>query len=294
MAKYNFVNNALEKSKTNNIKNLPKEWIFICRFSYREKDGQCICCRKIKHCNMYYNKFTKNWIIVGDKCKNDLSLSKKKGYLSDIFRNIIRVKGVKGEYVEITDLNKYCENVKKIFIEKCFENNKFDNLHLILKDLENMFPIHQSNILQVIGNSILLKLESYNQNKDLINEILEHLEEYKPKKNTLIIQKDTILTNIRNKITLQEEAEKIRLKHEEEAEKIRQERKQKQKLQRKKQQRLQKEKKNKQAQQEQQLSQENKQELEDWIRGREAYRQIHSTNVEKVEQKELEKNLSIQ
>ncbi len=187
MAKYNFTDNILKLSRTNKVKNLPKEWIYFA-YTKRYDRVNCICCRKIVNVYIFWNKDTHKFIYVGSGCKKKLSLSSKKAKFHGIFNN------TRGEYTNINNLTIYSNIVENYFKNNIFSDNNFNNLYVFLYYLECIQPEYQADILHIIYDLLLKKLDNYDQNKFAITEFLISLKKYQSS-NLNIKNKTKILIN---------------------------------------------------------------------------------------------------
>jgi hypothetical protein len=113
---YNFEENIKKLSYSNNIDDIPHEWLFL---GDNSGEDRCICNRSIKNCYYFYNIITKKFITAGSSCQKKLKLSIKKPI--DI-ETIIDFE--KGDYKEIKDFVAY-SNYTKTRIIRLF-NNKLD------------------------------------------------------------------------------------------------------------------------------------------------------------------------
>ena len=64
MVKYNFEENIIKLSESDDINDLPNEWEFIARFTHVEKVKICICNCKIKNYSLFINVKIKMLFIV--------------------------------------------------------------------------------------------------------------------------------------------------------------------------------------------------------------------------------------
>jgi hypothetical protein len=109
---YNYEKNILELSETDDIKEVPKEWISLAPSCRMEQKERCICNRAIIIVERFFNIKTKRVINVGTTCVKELSLNECKS-VNGLIKSFID--GEPGEYNQIIDLIKYSDdNLQKI------------------------------------------------------------------------------------------------------------------------------------------------------------------------------------
>ena len=113
---YKFEENIKQLSYSNNIDDIPHEWLFL---GYEQVKDRCICNRSIKNCYYFYNKITKKFITAGSSCQKKLKLDIKKPIDIETI-----IDSEKGDYKEIKDFVAY-SNYTKTRIIRLF-NNKLD------------------------------------------------------------------------------------------------------------------------------------------------------------------------
>jgi len=109
---YNYEKNILELSETDDIKEVPKEWISLAPSCRMEQKERCICNRGIMIVERFFNIKTKRVINVGTTCVKELRLNECKS-VNGLIKSFID--GEIGEYNQIIDLIKYSDdNLQKI------------------------------------------------------------------------------------------------------------------------------------------------------------------------------------
>ena len=192
MARYKFEDNIFKLSETKDITQLPDEWEFIIRDESDE--GHCICNRKIKYVNYFYNYKTYKYIMVGDSCKDKLCLKIVKE--GGVKRYLNRLINNKGEYLEILNMLQY----------------SYDTMIKIYEYFEDMANTNDIKIInKIIGilNDILLKITN---NRDNIEKLMNNLTIKVNEINKKEEENKILLERIRNE---EEELEKIRNEEEE-------------------------------------------------------------------------------
>ena len=176
-----FDKNLLHFSNSENIDKAILEWAFIMRKSHDERDGHCICKKKIKHINYFFNIENKIMIETGDSCKKKLRLEKvDKKTLSN--HKILFDRITQGQPIEEIDYEKYIIKVYKHYVE---DLQKYSN---------NIIEMYK--IKDIILNLIKLNLykgEQMNKLLKKINDALEHLELVEDKKR---LHKTTVLEHL--------------------------------------------------------------------------------------------------
>lgn len=176
MSKYNFGENILKLSETQDIKDLPNEWEFITRFEGNEKNKLCVCNCKIKNYTFFINIKNKSIILCGDSCKNKLQLKEsnenliKRLYLKNIFK--------KQEYGIIKDIFKYSNDVLFSFINnlKLLDSKQLYDIRMIIDYLIDNndyfnFEAKYHKLLQESVNRIeLIKTEDERLKQEIILE----------------------------------------------------------------------------------------------------------------------------
>ena len=179
-----FDKNLLHFSNSENIDKAILEWAFIMRKSHDERDGHCICKKKIKHINYFFNIENKIMIETGDSCKKKLRLEKvDKKTLSN--HKILFDRITQGQPIEEIDYEKYIIKVYKHYVE---DLQKYSN---------NIIEMYK--IKDIILNLIKLNLYKGEQMNELlkkINDALEHLELVEDKKR---LHKTTVLEQMRRR-----------------------------------------------------------------------------------------------
>ena len=109
MSRYRFEENIKKLSESQDIKEIPNEWVFIYRVSFETKEGHCICNNTIKHINYYFNESTFKAIQVGDGCKKKLSLHGKTDQGLKKFSHLLLHEP--NFYIEIMNLDIYTATI---------------------------------------------------------------------------------------------------------------------------------------------------------------------------------------
>ena len=131
MSHYNFDENLISLSKSNNIENSKKEWRFAFYNIRDDRCGKCICNKThLKHVYLYRNKNTGEYIECGKGCMIKHNLwkppsNKKGGILKTIKYINIRV-GWSQPYTKFNH-NEYIKNVVVSF-KKIVENSDYEKL----------------------------------------------------------------------------------------------------------------------------------------------------------------------
>lgn len=109
---YNYEKNILELSETDDIKEVPKEWISLAPSCRMEQKERCICNRGIIIVERFFNTKTKRVINVGTTCVKELRLNECKS-INCLIKSFID--GEPGEYQQILDLIRYSDdNLQKV------------------------------------------------------------------------------------------------------------------------------------------------------------------------------------
>ena len=125
-AKYNFDENILKLSKSNNLNEAKREWYVILKETraYNETSLVCICQHKIRNIIYMYNKNTQKIIIVGTKCCKKFNLYQNK-LNNDILEKILINIFTKGDYEKINNIIEYSDEIKNELIK--YLRNKLNN-----------------------------------------------------------------------------------------------------------------------------------------------------------------------
>ena len=107
---YDFEQNLLKASQSDNIKESIKEWAEITR-KYNCKET-CICNRKIKNVVFMFNNLTNNTIMVGTGCFKKFGFNASHKTIHPVLKDILSNFFEKGEYVKINDIYLYCKYVE--------------------------------------------------------------------------------------------------------------------------------------------------------------------------------------
>lgn len=201
MSKYNFEENILEISETNDIKNLPLEWEYVCGGT---KNGHCICNRKIKNISYFFNFKTGHSVMCGSGCMRKLKLRKKRTGAGKFIKNIF---GESGEYVEIKNFEIYSDSaLDKILI--IIENKiNFDNLQELVCISKKLRKINNMKFKELYDYIIFCKwnilIKSRTEKREiifkkwynLIDQIIKNIRLEKNRKNKQILIDQNIKFN---------------------------------------------------------------------------------------------------
>ena len=160
ISKYKFDNNLLKLSSNKVLSEAKKEWHEIYSEERDENTGTCICQHKIKNIIYMCNKTTNYIIGVGTACYKKLQFDKLKPTdTNEIFKHIVEqyipTKMNSGEYIQIDDIIKYANEIKKQLLDNVnskYEERK-DNYRLLLKlelDVKEMIEIYRLEYLRDI------------------------------------------------------------------------------------------------------------------------------------------------
>jgi hypothetical protein len=160
ISKYKFDNNLLKLSSSKDLSEAKKEWYEVSREERDENTGVCICQRKIKNIIYMCNKTTGHIIHVGTACYDKLGFVKLKSTdTNEIFKDIVEryipTKMNSGEYIQIDDIIKYANEIKKQLLDNIhsmYEERK-DDYKLLLKlelDVKEMVEFYKLEYLRDI------------------------------------------------------------------------------------------------------------------------------------------------
>lgn len=193
-AKYNFDENILKLSKSNNLNEAKREWYVILketrtynerveikkililpptlsknqRFFDNEPSLVCICQHKIRNIIYMYNKNTQKIIIVGTKCCKKFNLYQNK-LNNDILEKILINIFTKGDYEKINNIIEYSDEIKNELIKylrnKLNNNlNYYDLLFKLKKETEELIEEYGLIYLKEILYEILDKIKKIGNN----------------------------------------------------------------------------------------------------------------------------------
>ena len=127
---YNFQQNLLKASESNDIIEAKMEWKMMSEQKVQNR-VLCICNHKISNVTYFLNTKTKNIINIGSTCKNKFGMDNIPKIKNKLILKFLSKNLKNNEYGCITDIKKYCEDVQKeLFeyleskIEKYILNNK--------------------------------------------------------------------------------------------------------------------------------------------------------------------------
>jgi hypothetical protein len=171
MSLYNFEENILTLSETDNPDILPKEWIHISYNPHLETPVTCICNRDINNNHIFLNIKTKRMINVGSTCVKKLRLNKKKT-VRFIIHNFIN--GSRGDYQEICDLIKYSNDNWISFLESINSKVNSDWNNIIgLIEINNIIKLFTDNNIDCTDlHNIVTQIQKRIDEKKLRNEAL--------------------------------------------------------------------------------------------------------------------------
>ena len=149
--RYNFEENLLALSESDNIDDAMNEWCVINKNYEVLSDGRvvCICNKTIKHvhyaCNLRTNKFA----YLGTSCVGKFR-TKIKHIDNNTLRNVFMDMIGDGLYQRIFDIHGYSDEVKTR-LTKHFETNKhYKSLDAYLKELKELIDDYGCDFLNVI------------------------------------------------------------------------------------------------------------------------------------------------
>ena len=157
-ARFNFDENILKLSSTNDINKIGDEWVIIDKQTLPTQSGQCICQRKIKHIVYLYNAITKQCTLVGSKCLTKFGKRITRTgnpVLVDMFKQYNK----DSSYELIDDIFAYSENIKQRleeYIEKQYKNKI--NLDELLSNIKELIDDYGFVGLTELYNAINLTI----------------------------------------------------------------------------------------------------------------------------------------
>ena len=173
---YNFEENILNLSESNNIEKAKLEWKFAFKNIRDDRCGKCICNKtNLKHVYLYRNEITGEWIECGKGCVKKHKLWKlppnKVLKIIEYFGNRC---GWSQPYTPFNH-NEYIKNIIVSF-KKIVENNDYDKLKDLLDKLNiaisNSTVFNDEKILSV-RNDINAKLFEINKKREEARKIQE-------------------------------------------------------------------------------------------------------------------------
>ena len=143
MDSYNFEENILKLSETDDPEKLHEEWIHMSYNQHVDTPVRCICNRFIHDIHMFLNIKTKKMINVGTTCVKKLRLNKNNS-VRHVFLKFIN--GSRGEYQDICDLIKYSNENWITFLEsiKSKVHSVWDNL-IGLTEINKIIKLFSDN-----------------------------------------------------------------------------------------------------------------------------------------------------
>jgi hypothetical protein len=201
ISKYKFDNNLLKLSSSKDLSEAKKEWHEVSREERDENTGVCICQHKIK--NIIYMCNKKYLIGVGTACYKKLEFDKLKPTdANEIFKHIVEQyiprKMNSGEYIQLDDIIKYANEIKKQLLDNItskYEKRK-DDYKLLLKlelDVKEMVEFYKLEYLRdifvKINEQIKILLEQQEKQRKEEQERIRTAREEEAKEKELRINK---------------------------------------------------------------------------------------------------------
>ena len=109
---YNFKDNILKLSKTQDLDELKNEWVIV-NDKPHVKNVVCVCRKDIAYFHIFHNKKTSEFSIVGTTCKKKLLPNTSLNKL-----NIIQCFNGIHDYTMIPDIYEYSREVINIFLDE--------------------------------------------------------------------------------------------------------------------------------------------------------------------------------
>lgn len=155
---YNYEKNILELSETNDINEVPKEWVSLAPSHRVDEKERCICNRRIIIMERFFNTITKRVINVGTKCVKGLRLNKCKS-VDSVIKSFID--GEPGEYQQILDLIKYSDdNLQKVIASvKQMANSSWNNPEGLIEIKRIISILSENGIVCRELHSLLIDLQ---------------------------------------------------------------------------------------------------------------------------------------
>lgn len=197
-----------------------KEWLNFRDEKCSEKKT-CICKHKIQNVRYYINKNNGNIICCGIVCCNKFNMEQRETD-NKILEKILKLKNPYNEYKQFNNIQEYLDYAKdevNTFMTKQIETSKFNNLLLLLNDINNInksygldiFNIHIFNIhIENIKLKIVELIPPYIES-ELTNDIVSIFElmkklgklsyDYEIPKTDIVIFKDCIQKIVEYNIT---------------------------------------------------------------------------------------------
>ena len=153
-----FNKRLVDVSESKDLNEAKKEWEFFVKEKC-DKNKICICGKKIKNVQYFFNKMNGNIICCGTKCcKNfiDIIIMSNK-----TLEKIFKLKSPYNEYKQFSNIQEYLDYVKdelKSFMLKEIQNSKFNNLIILLENIININKTYGLTVFDNYIESIKLKI----------------------------------------------------------------------------------------------------------------------------------------
>ena len=205
---HKFKDNIQLLSKSKELNEITKEWVFLRKEVLLDKTGICICCHKIKYVYYYLNIFNGNIIQIGKNCMNKyINLEIKENNTMKYIR-VLRDNNILGKYKNISDLLEYekdiRENIMSKIIKDINESNTILELDSIFLELTKLLNLMQSN--NKFSYFLENKINEIDEKKNSIMEKERIYEEEKQRKHEAEIKR--LLREENNRIFKAKEREK--------------------------------------------------------------------------------------
>jgi hypothetical protein len=156
----NFDENLLKASfNKEDLIEAKKEWLNFRDEKCSEKKT-CICNHKIQNVRYYINKNNGNIICCGIVCCNKFNMEQRE-MDNKTLEKILKLKNPYNEYKQFSNIQEYLDYAKdelNIFMSKQIETSKFNNLVLLLDNINNINKSHGLDIFNIYIENIKLKL----------------------------------------------------------------------------------------------------------------------------------------
>jgi hypothetical protein len=205
---WKLYNNLLQVSVSKNKDEAIKEWVFCIEIKKSEMYLQCICNRKIKNINYFYNKYNGNNIRAGSSCCSVLLSDIKNNGSSNNTLNSLITYLSPSIYMEqnMFDHIKYSQKEIIDFYENKFNSAKKNNYKRKLTDLLKEIMYLKEIVKITYLDDIIINIEIKINEIDLLDKEIEQK------------RLERCAENIRNKsnskpyILMREEEEAINIK----------------------------------------------------------------------------------
>jgi len=155
-----FDENLLEASfNKEDLIEAKKEW-----FNFRDEEciekKTCICKHKIRNIRYHINKHNGNIICCGIVCCNKFNMEQRE-VDNKTLEKILKLKNLYNEYKQFNNIQEYLDYAKdevNTFMTKQIGTSKFNNLVLLLNDINNINKSYGLDIFNIHIENIKLKL----------------------------------------------------------------------------------------------------------------------------------------